>query len=55
MAETNSNNMMQESENFSKRPKSNPWPGFLSSLELFSDDFMADGIPENIGQEREGL
>ena len=36
-------------------PKSNPWAGFLSSLELFGDDFMLDGRPENSVQERESL
>ena len=24
-------------------PKENKWSGFLNSLDLFSDDFMADG------------
>ena len=36
-------------------PKSNPLVGFLTSLELFSDDFMSDGRPENRVQERELL
>lgn len=36
-------------------PKSNPWAGFLGSLEMFSDDFMYDGRPENSIQERELL
>ncbi len=36
-------------------PKENKWSGFLSSLELFSDDFMSDGRKQPIGQERESL
>lgn len=36
-------------------PKSDPWTGFLSSLDLFTDDFMADGRAENGIQEREAL
>ena len=36
-------------------PKSDPWAGFLSSLEMFSDDYMRDGRPENEIQEREAL
>ena len=32
-----------------------PWTGLLSSLEMFSDDFMADGRAENRMQEREAL
>ena len=36
-------------------PKTDPWAGFLSSLDMFSDDFMADGRGENIIQEKEVL
>lgn len=36
-------------------PKENKWSGFLSSLELFSDDFMSDGRKQPAGQERESL
>ena len=37
-------------------PKGNKWAGLLNSLDLFSDDFMADGReqPMNV-QEREQL
>lgn len=36
-------------------PKENKWAGFLTSLELFSDDFMVDGREQPAGQERESL
>ena len=36
-------------------PKTDPWAGFLSSLEMFSDDFMSDGRSENSIQAREAL
>lgn len=37
-------------------PKENKWSGLLSSLELFSDDFMADGREQpSEAQERERL
>lgn len=36
-------------------PKDNKWSGLLSSLNLFSEDFMSDGRGENILQERDGL
>jgi len=37
-------------------PKENKWSGLLSSLELFSDDFMADGREQpQDAQEREQL
>ncbi len=36
-------------------PKENKWEGFLNSLELFSDDFMADGREQSEKQERESL
>ncbi len=36
-------------------PKENKWAGFLSSLKLFSDDFMCDGREQSEKQEREPL
>ncbi len=36
-------------------PKENKWAGFLSSLNLFSDDFMCDGREQSEEQEREPL
>ena len=36
-------------------PKDNKWAGFLSGLNLFSDDFMNDGRQEPVDQERETL
>ncbi len=36
-------------------PKENKWSGLLSSLELFSDDFMNDGREQPAVQERESL
>ena len=37
-------------------PKKNKWSGLLNSLELFSDDFMADGREQPLdSQEREQL
>lgn len=36
-------------------PKENKWSGFLNSIEIFSDDFMADGRKQPIPQERESL
>lgn len=36
-------------------PKDNKWSGFLSSLELFTDDFMSDGREQPAMQEREAL
>ena len=37
-------------------PKENKWSGLLNSLELFSDDFMADGREQPLDpQEREQL
>ena len=36
-------------------PKTDLWAGFLSSLEMFSDDFMADGRSDDQMQEREVL
>ena len=36
-------------------PKENRWSGFLSSLDLFSDDFMCEGREQPGMQERESL
>ncbi len=36
-------------------PKENKWAGFLSSLNLFADDFMCDGREQSVEQEREPL
>ena len=36
-------------------PKENKWSGFLSSLNLFSDDFMDNGRCQPSSQEREAL
>lgn len=36
-------------------PKSVKWNGFLSGLNMFSDDFMSNGCEEQIEQERETL
>ena len=36
-------------------PKENKWLGFLSSLNLFSEDFMSGGREEEIPQERDAL
>jgi antitoxin VapB len=36
-------------------PKENKWAGFLSSLSLFSDDFMSDGRAPSAMQERDSL
>ena len=36
-------------------PKSQKWNGFLSGLNMFSDDFMADGRDELAEQERDEL
>ena len=36
-------------------PQGNKWSGFLSSLNLFSEDFMSGGREEDIPQEREML
>lgn len=36
-------------------PKENKWAGFLSSLDIFTDDFMADGREQSVVQEREAL
>jgi antitoxin VapB len=36
-------------------PKENKWAGFISGLNLFSDDFMEDGRNQPMEQERETL
>lgn len=36
-------------------PKESKWEGFLSSLSLFSDDFMSEGREQSEVQEREVL
>ena len=36
-------------------PKENKWAGFLSSLNLFSEDFMSDGREQSTVQGRETL
>ena len=36
-------------------PKDDPWSPMLSSLDLFTEDFLRDGVPELPLQERSGL
>ena len=36
-------------------PQENKWSGFLSSFELFSDDFLSNGSEQSVVQERENL
>lgn len=36
-------------------PKDDPWQGMLQSLDLFTDDFLADGIDDLPVQERSAL
>ena len=36
-------------------PKTNKWDSFVKAVDMFSDDFMADGRTTNIVQERESL
>lgn len=36
-------------------PKSNQWTSFVSAIDMFSDDFMADGRAADVVQEREEL
>lgn len=36
-------------------PQENKWSGFLSSFELFSDDFLSNGREQSVVQERENL
>ena len=36
-------------------PKQNKWDSFMRAIDMFSDDFMADGRAIDISQEREAL
>ena len=36
-------------------PKQDKWDSFMRAVDMFSDDFMADGRSEDMVQEREGL
>ena len=36
-------------------PKTNKWDSFMKALDMFSDDFMADGRADSSVQEREEL
>ena len=36
-------------------PKQNKWESFMRAIDMFSDDFMADGRATDISQEREAL
>ena len=36
-------------------PKQNKWDSFMRAIDMFSDDFMADGRAADISQERESL
>ena len=36
-------------------PKQNKWDSFMRAIDMFSDDFMADGRATDISQEREAL
>lgn len=36
-------------------PKENKWTGFLSSFDMFTDDFMKEGRKQSVMQERESL
>lgn len=36
-------------------PKDDPWQSMLQSLDLFTEDFLADGIEDLPVQERESL
>ncbi len=36
-------------------PKQNKWDSFMRAIDMFSDDFMADGRSTDICQEREAL
>ena len=36
-------------------PKENKWDSFMRAIDLFSDDFMADGRTRDSAQEREAL
>ena len=36
-------------------PKDDPWASFMASLDLFTDDFMADGRGEVLPEARDAL
>lgn len=36
-------------------PKQNKWDSFMRAIDMFSDDFMAEGRAVDIRQEREAL
>ena len=36
-------------------PKKHKWDSFMRAIDMFSDDFMADGRSEDMVQEREEL
>ena len=36
-------------------PKQSKWDSFMRAIDMFSDDFMADGRSTDISQEREAL
>ena len=36
-------------------PKQNKWDSFMNAIDMFSDDFMADGRAKDMVQEREEL
>ena len=36
-------------------PKQNKWDSFMRAIEMFSDDFMADGRATDIVQEHEAI
>lgn len=36
-------------------PKQNNWDSFMKAIEMFSDDFMADGRATDIVQEHEAI
>ena len=36
-------------------PKQNKWDSFIKAIDMFSDDFMADGRTTDIVQERDEL
>ena len=36
-------------------PKQNKWDSFMKAIDMFSDDFMADGRANDMVQEREEL
>lgn len=36
-------------------PMNNRWDSFMKAIDMFSDDFMAEGRNNDLGQEREEL